>query len=129
MESDNVKIGSTLIGSRLTEIQKKPDEVNLIFENSKINKAYILSFKGLLFETSGSTLNRKVKNIQLNDTLGFRAFSQLQHLNRNPENYRQLFIQMEGSNDDNKMELIGALRNYKISSKRRSAISPGKSSK
>jgi hypothetical protein len=43
MESDNVKIGSVLIGSRLTEIQKKPDEVNLIFENSKINKSYILS--------------------------------------------------------------------------------------
>jgi len=39
---------------------------------------------------------------------GFRAFSQLQHLNRNPENYRQLFIQWKGRMNDNKMELIGA---------------------
>ena len=126
MESDHVIIGSALIGSKLSEIQKKSDEVKLIFENPKINKAFILTFKGLLFETSGSTLSKRVKNIQLNNVLGFRAVTQLQHLNRRLENYRQLFIQMEGSNEDNKMELIGALRNYKISSKRLASVSSRK---
>lgn len=114
-----MEINNIIVGSRLNEIHKKPDEVKLVFENSKTNKAYILTFEGLLFETSGSTLNRKVKNVQLNDTLGFRATTQLRHLHKNPENYRQLFIQMEGSSDDNKLELVGALRNYKIYRKRR----------
>jgi hypothetical protein len=117
MEVDNV-----IIGSRLSEIKKKPDEVKLVFENSKTKKSYVLSFRGLLFETSGLTLNRRVMNIQINSTLGFRATSQLRHLNRNPHNYRQMFIQMEGSNDDNKLELLGAFRNYKISPKREAVI-------
>ena len=110
-----MEINNAIVGSKLNEIRKKPDEVKLIFENSKTNKVYVLSFKGLLFETSGSTLNRRVKNIQFNNTLGFRATSQLRYLKRNPQNYRQMFIQMEGSNDDNKLELLGAFRNYKIS--------------
>ena len=117
MEVDNV-----IIGSRLSTIQKKPDKVKLVFENSKTKKSYVLSFRGLLFETSGSTLNRRVVKIQINRTLGFRAASQLRHLNRDPHNYRQMFIQMEGSNDDNKLELLGAFRNYKISPKKESLL-------
>ncbi len=108
-----------IVGSKLNEIQKKPDEVKLVFENSKTHKTYVLSFKGLLFETATSSLNRRVKYIDLNNTLGFKAITQLRMLNRNPGNYRQLFIQMEGSNDENKIELLGALRNYKILPKRR----------
>lgn len=118
MELDNVIVGATL-----SEIQKKSDEVKLVFENSKTSKAYVLIFKGLLFETSASTLNRRVKNVQLNNTLGFRATSQLRHLNRNPEDYRQLFIQMEGSDDNNKLELLGALRSYRMWPRRVAAIS------
>jgi hypothetical protein len=113
-----MEISDVIVGSRLNEIQKKPDEVKLVFENSKTNKVLVLSFKGLLFETSVSALNKRVKYAQLNNTLGVRATAQLQYLKRNPRNYRQLFIQMEGSDDNNKMELIGALRNYRISSKR-----------
>lgn len=79
---------------------------------------YVLTFKGLLLETSAPTLNKRVKNIQLNNTLGFRATSQLRHLNKNPQNYRQLFIQMEGSDDNNKLELLGALKNYRVAHKR-----------
>ncbi len=117
-----MEINNVIVGSKLNEIQKKPDEVKLVFENLKTNKLYILTFKGLLFETSRSALNKKVKNIQLNKTLGFRAISQLRYLNRNPENYRQLFIQMDGSNEENKIELIGALRNFTILPKRRATV-------
>ena len=48
-----------------------------------------------------------------------RATNQLHYLNRDPRNYRQLYIQMEGSNDINKLELLGALRSIKISPKRK----------
>lgn len=113
MEVDNL-----IVGSKLSQIQKKPDEIRLIFENSKNGEGYVLRFRGLLFETNGSTINKKVKNIQFNNTLGFRATSQLRHLKRDPNNYRQIFIQMEGSNENNKLELLGAFRNYKISTKR-----------
>jgi hypothetical protein len=116
-----MEINNVIVGSKLNEIRKRPDVVKLFFENLKTNKVYILSFKGLLFETSGSTLNRRVRNIQFNNALGFRATSQLRFLNRNPQNYRQLFIQMEGSND-NKLELLGAFRNYKISSKEKAIV-------
>jgi hypothetical protein len=117
-----MEIDNDIIGYTLNEIQKKPDKIKLVFRNSKTNKSYILTFNGLLFETSGSPLNRRVKNIKLDNTLGFRALTQLQRLHRNPENYRQLFIQMEGSNEDNKLELIGALRNYRISPKAEASI-------
>ncbi len=103
-----------VIGTRLNEIKKTSDDVRLVFENTRTNRMYVLSFKGLLFETSAPTLNKRVRNVQLNDTLGFRATSQLRHLNKNPENYRQLFIQMVGSNEDHKLELLGALKNYKV---------------
>lgn len=118
MELDNV-----IVGSKLSEIQKKSDEVKLVFENSKTSEAYVLTFKGLLLETSASTLNRRVKNVQLNNTLGFRATSQLRHLHRNPENYRQLFIQMEGSDDNNKLELLGILRSYRVSPRLKATVS------
>lgn len=110
-----MELSEIIIGTKLNEIQKKSDDVRLVFENTKSNKVYVLTFKGLLFETSNPTLNRRVKSVNLNSTLGFRAMSQIRHLNRNPNNYRQLFIQMEGSNDNNKIELLGALRSYKVS--------------
>ena len=113
-----MELDQVIIGTKLNEIQKKADGIRLVFENTRTNKIYVLSFKGLLFETSNPTLNRRVKNIQLNKNLGFRALSQLRHLNRNPENYRQLFIQMEGSDDNNKLELLGALRSYTVKPRR-----------
>lgn len=109
-----MELNNVIVGTRLNEIQKKSNDVKLVFENTKTNKTYILTFKGLLFETSAPTLNKRVKNIQLNNTVGFRAASQLRYLNLNPENYRQLFIQMENSNDNNKLELLGALKNNSI---------------
>lgn len=117
-----MELSEKIVGTKLNEIQKKSDEVKLVFEDTKTNKIYVLTFKGLLFETSNPTLNKRVKDIHLNNNLGFRAISQLRHLNRNPNNYRQLFIQMEGSNDNNKLELLGALTNYKVSPRRQATI-------
>lgn len=111
-------LSDVITGTTLSEIQKKQDEVKLVFDDTKTNKRFSLTFKGLLFETSAPALNKRVKNIQLNSTLGFRAIAQLRQLNQNPHHYRQLFIQMEGSNDDNKMELLGAVREYKVSARR-----------
>ncbi len=107
-----------IIGTKLNVIQKKDDDVKLVFVDTKAKKLHVLTFEGLLFETSSPTLNKRVKNIQLNNTLGFRAISQLRQLKRNPENYHQLFIQMEGSDDNHKLELLGAFKSYKISSRR-----------
>ena len=113
-----MEINSTIIGAKLNEIQKTADEVKLFFEQSATHRVYVLTFEGLLFETSTPSLNRRVKNIELDDVLGFRAISQLRNMHKNPSNYRQLFIRMEGSTDDNKIELLGALKNYKLSQRR-----------
>lgn len=123
-----MEINNLIIGSRLHEIQKRPDEVKLVFGNSNSPKAYVLTFRGLLFETPGILLNKKVKNIQLDNRLGFRALSHLRLLDRDPKNYKQLFIQMEGSDEDNKLELIGAIRNYKILSPNKERTSPAQRS-
>lgn len=114
-----MEINRTLIGTRLNQIQKLPDVIKLSFEDLKTGKRYLLSFNGLLFETSGSALNRRVKNIQLDTALGILVIHQLRYLNRNTGNYRQLYIEMEGSNEENKLELIGALRTFKIYRKRK----------
>ena len=117
-----MELSKVIIGTKLNEIQKKMNDVKLIFEDTKTNKVYVLTFEGLLLETSNPTLNKRVKNIQLDSVLGFRAISQLRHLKLNPGNYRQLFIQMEGSNENNKLELLGALKNYKVSSRRQATV-------
>jgi hypothetical protein len=111
----------SFVGTKLNEIQKKPDEVKLVFENSKTHKKIVLSFRGLLFETSASTLNKKVVNIKLAKTLGIRAMSQLRHLHRDPDNYSQLFIEMEGSDTNNKIELLGVVRSIKVTARTKSA--------
>jgi hypothetical protein len=118
-----MEINNVIVGTQLNEIQKKSDEVKLVFQNQQSKKCYALTFNGLLFETSGSALNKRVKNIQFDNTLGFRAISQLRHLNKDPHKYRQIFIQMEGSDDNNKMELLAAFSDYKLSHVRRTAPS------
>lgn len=111
--------GKIIIGSRLTEIQKKPGAVKLVFENPESGETYTLSFNGLLFETLSPVLDKKVNHIQINGPLGFKSLTQLRYLHEDPHNYEQLFIQMKGSNDENKFELLGAVRNLKLSRKRR----------
>jgi len=79
-------------------------------------------FDGFLLETAGSALNKKVKNVNLAHVLGFRTSSQVRSLNKDPHNYRQLLIQMDGSTEDNKLELLGAFKSYKISSRGNAAV-------
>lgn len=112
MELDSV------IGTRLNEIKKTANDIKLVFEDTKSHKIYVLTFDGLLFESSAPTLNRRVRTVKLSNTLGFRAHSQLSNLNRDPRKYRQIFIEMEGSKDNNKVELMGALTDYRISLRR-----------
>lgn len=104
-ETEDMEINNVIIGSRLHEIQKKPDEVRLVFEDTHSRRIYVLTFKGVLFETAELTLNKKVKNIQLKNRPGFRPLSYLHSLDRNPGNYKQLFIQTEGSSDDMRKKL------------------------
>jgi hypothetical protein len=113
-----MEVNNVIIGAKLSEIQKKPDKVKLVFENNHTKKNYTLTFNGFLLETSDSVLNKRVKNIQFDNVLGFRVFAHLRDLNRNPQNYTQMYIQMEGSNEEKKRELLGAVRNYKISSRK-----------
>ncbi len=116
-KTNYMELSEVIIGTKLNEIQKRSDGVKLVFEDTKAKKIYILTFTGLLFETSTPTLNKRVNKIQLNNVLGYRAMSQLRHQKLNPHKYRQLFIQMEGSNENNKLELLGALTNYRVSSR------------
>ncbi len=111
--------GSEVIGLKLDEIQKKPEQVRLIFENTASKDRYVMAFDGMLFETSGSTLNQVVKDVRFEHVIGFRAASQLRHLNQDPRHYRQMLIQMHGSTDENKRELLGVYKNNKISFRRR----------
>lgn len=124
-----MEINNVIVGSKLNEIQKKPDEVKLVFEDMKSHKIYVLTFNGLLFETAGLILNKKVRNIQLKDRLGFRALSNLRSLDISPKDYQQLYIQMEGSSEDNKLELIGAMRNFRLSPRRKNTASAKASAK
>jgi hypothetical protein len=117
-----MELSEIIVGTILNEIQKKSDEIKLVFEDTILNRVYVLTFKGLLFETSSPTLNKRVKKVQLTNVLGFRALAQLQHQNLNLNHYRQLFIQMEGSNDNNKLELLGALKDYKVSARRKASV-------
>ncbi|HVU55377.1 MAG TPA: hypothetical protein VHD83_09995 [Puia sp.] len=112
MESSKVIIGATL-----SEIQKKTDKVKLVFENKRSKKAFTLTFDGFLLETAGPALNRKVKDILYSNVLGFRTLSQVRSLHKSPNKYRQILIQMEGSTEDHKLELLGAFKALKLSSR------------
>jgi hypothetical protein len=102
----------TVIGSKLSEIQKKSDGIRLVF--TKTNHQYELFFNGLLFETPYPTINKKVRMAKLNRVLGFKATTQLRREHKNPKDYKQLYIQMEGSDDENKIELVAALKDYDL---------------
>jgi len=45
-----MELSEIIIGTKLNEIQKKSDDVKLVFEDTKTNKVYVLTFDGLLFE-------------------------------------------------------------------------------
>jgi hypothetical protein len=108
---------SAIIGATLNEIQKKTDTVKLVFENRRTKKLFTMTFDGFLLETAGSALDRRVKDVKINQVLGFRTASQVRSLRRDPHSYRQILIQMLGSTDENKLELLGAFKTYRLSSR------------
>src|ERR1700722_693127 len=95
-----------IIGTTVEEIQKKPDLVKVVFENKRTRKTLTLSFDGVLLETAGSSLNKRVEDVKINQVLGFRTSTQLLSQRKNPQRYRELLIRMEGSTDDYKLELV-----------------------
>jgi hypothetical protein len=114
-----------IVGMTLEEIQKKPDLVKVVFENKRTRQTVTLSFDGVLLETGGSSLNKRVEDLKINQVLGFRTSTQLLSQRKNPQRYRELLIRMEGSTDDYKLELVGAFLPGKITLKS-AASSAGK---
>jgi hypothetical protein len=113
---------NAIIGATLNEIQKRADAVKLVFENKKTKKAFTMTFDGFLLETAGSALEKRVKDVKINQALGFRTASQVRALRKDPHGYRQILIQMLGSTEENKLELLGAFKNYKLSSRPSSSV-------
>ncbi len=108
---------NVIVGATLNEIQKKADHVKVVFQNDKNGRTFTMSFDGFLLETSGSALGRRVSDVKVSSVLGFRTMTQVRAFGKDPHDYRQLLIQMEGSTDDYKLELFAAFRQYKITSK------------
>lgn len=111
-------IDDQIVGLELIQIQKRGTTIELIFRDRKTNKKIDLTYKGLLFETPSPVLNKRVRRIGLNKTLGFKATTQLRLQGIEPISFNQLFIEMEGSTPEHKFELIGAFKEYKIKTKR-----------
>lgn len=105
---------SVVVGATLNEIQKKTDHVKVVFENKALGRIFTMSFDGFLLETAGSALDKRVGDVKISRVLGFRTRSQVKSLGKDPGDYQQLLIQMEGSSDGYKLELLGAFKNYKI---------------
>jgi hypothetical protein len=103
-----------LVGYKLQEIRKTGNQVKLFFKNQQVHKEVELSFRGFLFETSILATNRNVSSIELGSATGFRAITLLRREQLNPEEYRQLFIQMSGSSEENKIELICVFTSYRL---------------
>ena len=104
-----------LIGYKLQEIRKTGNQVRLSFNNRQLHKEVELSFTGFLFETSMLATNRNVSSIELGSATGFRAITLLRREQLNPNEYRQLFMQMSGSSEENKIELICVFKSYRLS--------------
>ena len=104
-----------LENTKLVEISKKDQDSNsIIFERPRSRDKFKLEFKGWVFETPYSVLNKRVGYVNIRKALGFQAHSQLQYLHKDPAGYKQLLIQMQDSNDEHKVELICVFKNHKL---------------
>ena len=113
-----MELNNKIIGLELIEIQKKRSLVELLLKDRKTNKTISITFRGLLFESPYPVLNRKVKILELNNTLGFKAVTQLRFLGLDPMPYNQLYIEMEGSTNVHKIELICVSMSFNLKTKR-----------
>jgi len=109
-----MELKNNLIGYRLDKIQKQINGIKLVFENKQTKEKIAMSFKGLLVETPNPSMNKIVVRVELRNVLGFKALSQLRHLGYPVEKYKQLLIQMDDLNEENKTELICVFDKYKI---------------
>ena len=114
---NDIELTNTIIGLKLIEINKNVDDIKMIFEDVNSNVVYILTFKGYLFETGYVALNKRVEHANLRRTLGFKAVTQLRYEGENPAEFKQLLIQMEGSDDENKIEIISVFKEFSLTTK------------
>ncbi|MHA8055519.1 hypothetical protein VR611_06195 [Aquirufa nivalisilvae] len=106
---------NNIIGFKLTEIQKTYNLITLFFNKRGTNEKIKLSYEnGLLFETTTPVINRKVTNVNLKSVLGFKAITELRNQSTNPNDFRQLLIEMEGSTSEYKIEIICVFRKHKL---------------
>lgn len=103
-----------LVGLELMQIQKKNSQIELLFRDRKHNKKTVLTFKGMLFETPSSALNKKVQHVERNRNIGFKALTQLRTQNLDVSKYEELLIQMQGNTQEFKIELLCVSDDFKF---------------
>lgn len=104
-----------LRGLKLVGIRKDESSIEIEFRTSNSHKTHRLKFRGYLFETPTPALNKKIRRVSLRNVLGFNATTLLRRNSIDPNEYRQLLIEMEGSNENFKIELMCVFRNYELS--------------
>ena len=105
-----------LEGCELKEINKIGSTIKLRFFDPGKNRKIFMSFDGVIFETPTVSLPSRVVRADYSSILGFKAMSQLQHMNRNPHTYKQLLIVLSPYNPDYKNEIICAFQDYQMRS-------------
>jgi hypothetical protein len=73
-----------------------------------------VAFDGVLFQTGTSVVGNKIAEFDLSETPGFKCWNELQRLGKNPSEYDQLYIRMEGSTEQNKIELLCGCKNIRV---------------
>ena len=68
------------------------------YKDPSINKKVIVTFTGVV-TLKGYPLDKKVTNISLTHTIGFRVMTELQKLNQDHNDYEQLFISFEDGSE------------------------------
>lgn len=78
------------------------------YKDPSINKKVIVTFTGVV-TLKGYPLDKKVTNISLTDTIGFRVMTELKKLNQDHNDYEQLFMSFEDG-----YEMICGVKNLVI---------------
>ncbi|UOE52606.1 hypothetical protein MTO98_16130 [Mucilaginibacter sp. SMC90] len=103
-----------LEGCELSEITKIGGTVKLRFFDPGKQRKIFMSFEGVIFETPSVFLPNRVSRMEYSSILGFKAMSQLQHMNRNPHSYKQLLLVLGPHHAEYKNEIICAFQDYQM---------------
>ena len=114
-----MELETDITGLQLVEIKKNVNDIKLILKDPSTNVKKVLSFEGYLFESGISGLNRRIIQVNVRNVLGFKAVNQLQYDGVNTRDYKQILFEMEGSFDDNKIELIAVFKKISFSNSSR----------